>query len=84
TQLGKLIKSFDENECKKLLYVLKKKVTNIQEIVEELNKIALFKDLAKEIFFEFVKKDNDPFSNDYTLFEKVCSIGFTEENCRRE
>jgi len=84
TQLGKLIKSFDDNECKKLLYVLKKKVTNIQEIVEELNKIVSFKDLAKEIFFEFGKKDNDPFSNDYSLFEKVYNIGFTEENCKRE
>lgn len=83
TQLGKLIKSFDDNECKKLLYVLKKKVTDILEIVNELNKIASFEDLAKEIFFDFGKKDNDPFSNDYSIFELVYNIGFSEENCKR-
>ncbi|WNN76252.1 hypothetical protein RKS58_23655 [Lysinibacillus capsici] len=79
---GKLIKSFDEKECAKLFSVLDKKVTDISEIIIELNKVALFKDLAKEVFFEYGKVGHDPLKNDFSLFEAIYDIGFSEENCK--
>lgn len=84
TELGVLLKSFDNGESKRVLSVMKDRCSDVDSICKSLNLIDNYKDISKKIFFDFGKK-GDPLDGDFTLLESILmeSGGFTEENCRK-
>ncbi|MES1041800.1 hypothetical protein [Peribacillus simplex] len=84
TELGILLKSFDDSESKRLISVMNDRCSNIDGICKCLNLVDNYKDIAKKIFFDF-GKGSDPLGKDYSLLEKILleQGGFNEQNCKK-
>ncbi|MEF7646658.1 MULTISPECIES: hypothetical protein [Bacillus cereus group] len=84
TELGILLKSFEDSESKKLISVMENRCTDIDSICSSLNLVERYKDIAKKIFFDFGKK-SDPLGNDFSLLESILleAGGFNEQNCKK-
>lgn len=84
TELGILLKSFDNSEIKKLLSVMQDRCTDFDSICKSLNLVEKYKSIAQKIFFDF-GKSSDPLDNDFSLLEKILLEpgGFNEQNCKK-
>lgn len=84
TELGILLKSFEDSESKKLISVMENRCTDIDSICNSLNLVDRYKSIAKKIFFDFGKK-SDPLGNDFSLLESILleTGGFNEQNCKK-
>jgi hypothetical protein len=83
--IGLLLKSYNSSEINRLVSVMTENCLDIDKICDYLNKVDLYRDTAKKIFFDYGKKDSDPLDSDYDLLEKLLleSGGFNEVNCKK-
>ncbi|TAE13596.1 MAG: hypothetical protein EAZ95_10955 [Bacteroidetes bacterium] len=73
-----ILNNYDRNskEVEKLQYVIAKNIKNLPNVILYINKAALFKDLAKEVFFEYGKESNP--DKDAKFFQMGISNTFAE------